>query len=171
MGSEGMHPVGESRSPDDEFVIIGCPQDRSRLIKNIKHTFGDVEIIAPTELRRVRPRRKSSKRKVTYKSVPLFYEYACLAYEPIKGALRDLLELEQVWWVLMEHEKPLLVKRKRLGGMAGEDLLRKWEGSLVEFHSGAFVGQRGRFRGGKVELEILGKKTLVDCNPFNLVRL
>lgn len=126
----------------------------------------DVEICAPVERRLVRPRRRSSRRAATFRERPLFFEYMAVEWFDRWYCLFDFPE---VIFVLMTVEgRPYVVPRGWLLGLAGPDKTFDWEGAVVEFCSGPFIGQKGVFHGGKVEITLLGKKHKVKAPTHTL---
>lgn len=120
----------------------------------------------------IRPRRKASKTKPHYISKPIFYEYMALSWGCISASWERLFRLDSVIFIILNADgSPLVFSRASLKGMNSGDSSLDWEGALVEFVSGPLRGNRGVFRGGRVEMEIFNRPTGVKASVFDLVRV
>lgn len=118
----------------------------------------------------VRPRRKSSKRKAHYVERPIFYEYMALRWDCVAASWHRSFSMKHVWFLLMScNSAPLLFRRDQLGGLNTGDIEQSWEGATVEFLRGPMKGKTGVYRGGSVEVDLLGRKINSRVNVFDLM--
>lgn len=163
-----MPDVGEERKADEKFIIVGCG-DRKKLAASLCEEFGtDIAIIAPIERKMVRPRRKSSKTLAHWVEVPLFLEYAALQFEMIGARWPRLFQLEEVWYVLTNQGRPVLLSFDDLDGLCRTDIERGWEGATVEFTRGPMAGRQGVYRDGFVLVSVFGREVRTSANLFDL---
>lgn len=153
----------------EKYIVIGSPLRRGKLQDEIEKLLGcKPEIVAPTERKMLRPRRKSSKRKPLFVESPLFFEYAALEVNSLGGNLERLFDADFIWYVLMDGDKPKQITPWQLLGMRANDKEFSWEGKSVLFTSGPFKGLVGLYEAGKVWLDFMGKKTPVNVNAFSI---
>lgn len=104
--------------------------------------------------------------------VPIFFEYVAIRFDLIEDEWQKIYSVDEVWWILTNGERPKLIRRKELAGLAQRDQEESWEGACVEFRVGPFAGQRGFYRSrGLVVMPVLGREVLVKVSPFEIFRV
>lgn len=166
METSGLHPVGEEWSFDDKFIIIGAGGDRAKALRDLDELWPGIEVVAPTEKRMLRPRRKSGKQnEPVWVERPLFLEYVAVRAMP---DWHRMFQFDWLLFVLDENEAPKVLTRRGLQGMLTEAKKRSWEGAWVEIISGPMKGQKGIYEKGRIRLSLLGREVAAKVSPFDL---
>jgi len=168
MANSGLCASGEERGSGrdtDRFLIIGVGKDRKQAFRDLKRAWPDIEIIAPTEKRMVRPRRKSSKQPFWIER-PLFMEYAAITY---KNDWERLFSMPWISFVLGSDEKPSVLQRHELRGMITKAKQRSWEGELVEIITGPLKGTVGIYERGHVRVNMFGGEVRARVRPYDIL--
>lgn len=167
MANPGLCAGGEERGPDrdaDRFLIIGLGKDRRQAFRDLRSTWPNIEIIAPTEKRMVRPRRKSSKQPFWIER-PLFMEYAAITFQE---DWERLFSMPWINFVLGSDERPYVLHRHELRGMITRAKQRSWEGELVEIITGPLKGTIGIYERGHVRVNMFGGEVRAKVRPYDI---
>lgn len=167
MASPGLCANGEERGPDkgeDKFLIIGLGKDRRQAFHDLESIWPSIEIIAPTEKRMVRPRRKSNKEPFWIER-PLFMEYAAIT---LRDDWERLFAVKWISFVLGSDERPSVLRRHELGGMITKAKQRSWEGELVEVITGPLKGTIGTYERGHIRVSMFGGEVRAKVSPYDI---
>lgn len=167
MANPGLCADGEKRGLDkelDRFLIIGIGKDRAQAFRDLRSAWPNIEIIAPTEKRMVRPRRKSSKEPFWIER-PLFMEYAAITFQ---DDWEKLFSMKWISFVLGPDERPTVLRRHELKGMITKAQQRSWEGELVEIITGPLRGTVGIYERGHVKVNMFGGEVRAKVRPYDI---
>lgn len=163
MGAEMLQAVG-FKGRNDKFLVLGLGGDRKAAFRELEELWPGLEIIAPTEKRMVRPRRKTSKEPIWIER-PLFMEYAAVS---LMDEWKKLFTLRWVSFVLGADEKPAILSRNELQGMIVKAQQRSWEGELVEVISGPLKGSFGIYERGHIRVNMFGGEVRAKVRPYDI---
>ena len=163
LAAPGLCESGERRSPDT-FFIVGLGRERTQVFQCLEDTWPGIEIIAPTEKRMVRPRRKSRKEPYWIER-PLFMEYAAISVFP---DWERIYTVKGIHSVLGHGERPAFLRRYELQGMITKAKQRSWEGELVEVITGPMKGTIGIYERGSVKINLFGRQVKAKVRPFDI---
>lgn len=148
----------------DRFLVIGVFGDRNQAFHGLEATWPGIEIIAPTEKKMVRPRRKTSKEPFWIER-PLFMEYVAITFKP---DWKVLFAMEWVSFVLRNDEQPAVLGRSELRGMITKAKQRSWEGELVEVITGPLKGAIGIYERGSIKVNMFGGEVRAKLHPYDM---
>ena len=167
LAGPGMRANGEEWGVDREkdwFLVIGVFGDRNQAFHDLEATWPGIEIIAPTEKKMVRPRRKTNKEPFWIER-PLFMEYVAITFKP---DWKRLFAMEWVSFVLRNNEQPVVLGRPDLRGMITKAKQRSWEGELVEIITGPLKGTVGVYEKGHIKINMFGSEVRAKVRPYDI---
>ncbi len=159
----GLCENGERRD-QDRFLIVGLGRERTKIFQCLEDIWPGIEIIAPTEKRMVRPRRKSRKEPYWIER-PLFMEYAAVSVFP---DWERIYNVKGIHSILGQGERPSFLHRQDLHGMITKAKMRSWEGELVEIITGPMKGTTGIYERGSVRINMFSRQVKAKVRPFDI---